>query len=110
MNTGYKEYAQLAYRRSILSATQRFIQEHLSSEVPPERELLCEEVLASDREVPEEAFLEYLEQIQREEQSIRLQMSQFEFVRKTDVSRKQEEAAPIQPPGQSQGTPARSNK
>lgn len=94
MNTSYKDYAALAYRRTILAATQRFLQEHLSSELPATRQLICEEVLASDRDTPPEAFLEYIEELQQEEQNVRLQMAQFEFVRRRDVRREQEKAAP----------------
>lgn len=82
MNTGYREYAQLAYKRTIISALRHFLGEHVSSEMPASKELLCEEVLASDREVPEEAFLDVIEDMEKEEQILRVQMTQFEFVRK----------------------------
>lgn len=107
MNTGYKDYARLAYRRSIVASVQRFLHEHLSSETPATKELICEEVLAADREVPPEAFLEYIEELQQQEQGIRLQLAQYEFVRKTDVRRNQEEAAP---PGKDKGDEVLSSK
>ena len=107
MNTGYKNYAQLAYRRSILAAVQRFLRDHVSDEIPATQQLICEEVLASDREVPDEAFLEVIEELQREEQEVRLQMSQYEFIRRSNVRGKQEEAASERAEGQP--TAAQSN-
>lgn len=82
MNSGYKDYARLAYRRTIIAEIQRFVKEHVNSEVPAIRTLICEEVLAADRLIPEEAYFEILEDLQLQEHTLQVQLTDFEIRRK----------------------------
>jgi hypothetical protein len=91
MNSAYKEYARLAYRRSVVAALRRHLEEFLPSEVPAMRTLQCEEVLVNDRDVPDEAFLDYLDDLRVEEADIKAQMSQFEFRRRDARGKPQQE-------------------
>lgn len=91
MNNAYKDFARLAYRRSIVAALQRYVSEFLPSEVPASRTLQCEEVLVNDRDIPEEAFMDTLEDLRAEEAMLLGQMAQFEFRRKDERRRSQQE-------------------
>lgn len=91
MNSVYREYARLAYRRTVVAAMQRYIQEYLPSEVPALRTLQCEEVLVNDRDVPDEAFQDILDDLRVEESDLRAQMAQFEFRRRDKRGKPQQE-------------------
>ncbi len=95
MNSAYKEYSRLAYKKAILASLQRFLLEHLPSEtVGPIRTLDCEEVMVSDRLVPEEAIHDVLDELREEEETLKVSLATFEFRKKgtkKDVRGKSEE-------------------
>lgn len=99
MNSAYKEYLRLAYRRTVLSAVRRYLSDYVASDIPAAKTLVCEEALMSDRDVPEEAFQDVLDDVLREEESLRLQMADFEF-------RRRERGKPEEPKGGAEAEPS----
>lgn len=83
MNTAYKAYTQLAYRKAIVAMLQRVLLEHLPAEsVGAVRVLDCDDVLASDKAVPEDAFSDFLDELREEEDRLSRELSMFEFRRR----------------------------
>lgn len=91
MSTDYREFKRLAYRKAILEAVQRFVQEHVATDLPAVAALHSEDVLVCDRDVPDDAFHDYLDEVRAEQEALRLQMSEFEFRRKESRAEKPKE-------------------
>jgi hypothetical protein len=80
------EYAQLAYRRTILVDVIKQIQRaYLPNDAMPEpqRKLLCDAVFGSDAEVPAEAFQAFLAELHTQAETISVEMTDFNFTRNT---------------------------
>jgi hypothetical protein len=79
------EYARIAYRKSIVSE----LKDHLRgrylalSSVNPEDTILCTDVFSQDSNVPVEEVQAVVEELEQEEESLRLQLARFSF-RKQD--------------------------
>ena len=81
MNT--HDYTRSAHRRTIWAALQRHLMElYVDGDTPPKDTLVCEEVFFADREVSQESLMEAIEGLQRLEADERVQMDQFEFMRR----------------------------
>src|SRR5260221_12899516 len=78
-----RDYTRHAYARAILEELVRYLRERfLETELPARERLVCEEVFFSDREIPQDAFLDMVERLQRIEQGERDQMQQYEMRRR----------------------------
>lgn len=74
-------YATLAYRKSVVRALVNHLREDylaLSSSTPS-KELYCEDVYKVDSLVPPEAIQGIVEELEQEEQNIKLEMAKFSF-------------------------------
>lgn len=96
MNLAYRDFTELAYRKAIILAMQRFLLEFISAEVSAQQTLKCEDVFAVDQDVPEEAFHAFLEELREAEEEMKRKMGQFEFRKKEKELRgsKQENQEP----------------
>lgn len=78
-------YVTLAYRKAVISETIARLMEYTSSMgTKPNRVIISDEVLREDSEVPEREIVGYIEGLQQEEESIRLEMLKFDFVRRDE--------------------------
>jgi hypothetical protein len=79
------EYNSLAYKRTMLAHVRRSIVDDLvGADQPAKKELICEEVLYVDRNVPQNAILDFLEFLQKEEDGVAAQMRLFELRKRDD--------------------------
>jgi len=79
-------YAHIAYRKAILGRTIQFLSDNflaLSADEPKDV-ILCEDVFREDSEVDIRSIEEYIEELQQEEESLRLELAKFDFVKKDE--------------------------
>lgn len=97
-------YAALAYRKAILDHAINYYLTNCTGAngVPPQSEIVCNDVFAEDRVLPQDVVMEFVEDLQREAQDIQTQMGQFQFRRDNDAER--------QPTGKKKGRRARKNQ
>ena len=74
-------YAHLAHRKTIVAHLKVHLREKYMalSSPEPEKTLLCDEVFPQDSNVPVEEVQRVVEELEQEEESLRIQMSQFSF-------------------------------
>ena len=79
-------YKHLAYRRAILRHMANLILDRFvgAGGREPTQTIICEDVFYEDREIPTVDILEYVEELQEQEQSLKLEMNRFEFRRRDD--------------------------
>lgn len=79
-------YAHLAYRKAVLGRVVQFLSDEFLARTSdePKDVVLCEDVFRDDSEVPMGNIEEYIEELQQEEESLRLELSRFEFVKRGD--------------------------
>lgn len=90
-------YAALAYRKAILGELiTRLTSEYTGAMGDnPSKVILSGDLVREDSEVPEEEIGMFVEQLQQEEESLRLQLLKFDFVRRDE--QKAEEVRNEQP-------------
>ena len=80
MNSDYKRHA---YARTILFDLAHYLKDrYIAAEAPPKDVLLCEEVLYAEREVPQEALHSMMIRLRRLEEQERLDMAEYEMLRR----------------------------
>ena len=81
-------YAHLAYRKTIVAQLKVHLREKYMSLSSPEPEevMLCEDVFHQDSNVPVEEVQGVVEELEQEEESLRLQMSQFSFSKQEETN------------------------
>lgn len=80
MNPDYQCHA---YARVILYELRHYLKDRfVAAEAPAKAQMICEEVLYADREVPQQAFLEILQRLARMEEQERLAMAEYEMQRR----------------------------
>ena len=74
-------YAHLAYRKTIVAALKVNLRERYMalSSTEPDKTLLCEDVFHQDSNVPVEEVQLVVEELEQEEERLRIQMTQFSF-------------------------------
>jgi hypothetical protein len=83
------QYAAIAYRRTLLHNVITYLKRnYVGLDSDPKDQLICEEVFHVDRVVPPEEIDEFIEELENEEESLRLELGRFEFTRKSDEQRK----------------------
>ncbi len=84
-------YAVLAYRKAIVGEIIARLQHEYTSAMgeDPSKTIFAEEVPKIDSEVPEEEIGSYIEELQQEEESLRLELLKFDFVRRDEQEAKQ---------------------
>jgi hypothetical protein len=87
-------YLHLARQRAILRHTANWLlREFVGLKGDPKGTIICDEVFHVDREIPSETIMEFVEELQRKEQDVRLEMSKFDF-RKQDEDAKNTKQLP----------------
>lgn len=87
-------YAQLAFRRAIISHVVSLLSSDYTSVMggeQPEKVIHAEDVFPEDNPVPEEEIQDYISELELSDEELRLEMLKFNFVRqdeKTDQVRK----------------------
>jgi len=77
------EYTALAYRRALLIECIAHLQSFTAmAGVEPTSSVISEEVLMSERVVPEEEILSLVSELEKEKVEIRLEMDGFDFVKR----------------------------
>ena len=111
------DYIRLSHRRTVFAQLQRYLLQTFigKGSDPPKEELTCEEVFYADRLVSQEALLEVLDSLSRQEADEHSQMAQYELRRRhvqpsspksSDEEPKKEEVRdPEPPPGSSPPPP-----
>jgi hypothetical protein len=81
------EYARHAYTRTILAELQRYLADRymVLSDAPPIDRLVCEEVFYAEHVVPQDAFHDVLELLQRLENAERQQMQEYRLERRAPL-------------------------
>ncbi len=84
-------YAALAYRKAILGEVIARLTVDYTAAMGnnPSRVIVCEEVLREDSDVPPGEIGSYLEELQQQEESLRLELLKFDFVRRDEQKAKQ---------------------
>ena len=79
-------YAALAYRKAIVAELVARLQHDYTAAMGenPSRVIISDEVPKVDSEVPEEEIGMYIEELQQEEESLRLELLKFDFVRRDE--------------------------
>ena len=83
-------YAAVAYRRTIVHSLITYLRrDYIGIDADPPQAMICEEVMASDAEVPLEEVTSYLEELEQEHHSLTLELNKFEFTRRNDDTKQQ---------------------
>lgn len=92
-------YAALAYRKAIIGQVIADLTAHYTSAMgdDPKRVIICEEVLHADAEVPVEEIGMFLGELHQQEETLRLELLKFEFVRRKDEQKAEQVRKPKQP-------------
>lgn len=78
-------YSALAYRRAIIKETIMYLRrEFLGDDDEPSRRVVCEDMPQSECEVPQREVESFMEELIEQEADLRLELSKFEFVRRSD--------------------------
>jgi hypothetical protein len=91
-------FAHLAYRRSIVVALVDELRENymaLSGD-EPKKSIICPDVLQEDATVPEDEYLNVIEELELEAENLRLELMKFQFTKKESnglLSRTEDEEA-----------------
>lgn len=77
-------YAQLAYRKAILGEVITFLTNTFTTAYndEPAKTIVSEDVFREDSDVPLEDVGGYILELQQEEESLRLELAKFEFVKR----------------------------
>ena len=76
-------YAQLAYRRAVV----KYLHNHVltvlvgADGLPPQDQIISEDVFREDSEVPQEVLMSYAEELQVEEAELDLELKKYQLVR-----------------------------
>jgi hypothetical protein len=104
-----RDYVRIAHRRAAMMELQRVLMDtYIPGDSPAKKEVICDEVPFSDKEVTAEALIEVYELLERLQQEEKFEMSKFEFRRRDDrtaseqppkppKARKDEERRPVKP-------------
>lgn len=81
-------YAALAYKKAILGEVIARLSGEYTAAMgdQPSRVIVSDDIVREDSEVPEEEIGAFIEQLQQEEESLRLQLLKFDFVRRDEPS------------------------
>ena len=80
MNPDYQRHA---YARVILYELRHYLKDRfVAAEAPAKAQMICEEVLYAEREVPQHALLEMLQRLARMEEHERLEMAEYDMQRR----------------------------
>ena len=81
-------YATLAYRKAVVGHLITYLVKDYTSARggEPAETITSEDVFREDDEVPESEIHRYIQELQQEEESTRLQMLKFDFVERQDAS------------------------
>jgi hypothetical protein len=90
-NSTNPAYAALAYRRAVLGEVVSLLSREYTEQngVPAKGVIYAEEISRSDSEVPQEEIGRFMEELQQEEESLRLELAKFDFVRRDEQKPKQ---------------------
>lgn len=93
-------YATLAYRKAAIKASITYLQrEYIGVDADPKQQLICEEVMPVDAEVPIEDIAEYVEELEREHRDLELEMGKFTFQKREDTDGKKQPRSSQKPRG-----------
>lgn len=84
-------YAALAYRKAVIAEViERLNGEYTSAMGDnPSRVIISDDVIREDSEVPEKDIGAFVEELQQEQESLRLQLLKFDFVRRDEQATKE---------------------
>jgi hypothetical protein len=79
------EYAAMAYRKALLGVCVAHLTRHTGAMgEDPVGSIVSEDVVREDSLVPEEEIVDFITEMQQEQESLRLEMSRFDFVKRVD--------------------------
>lgn len=110
-------YAALAYRKAVIAEViERLNGEYTSAMGDnPSRVIISDDVIREDSEVPEKDIGAFVEELQQEQESLRLQLLKFDFVRRDEqateeVRKQQPKAAAVSRVGAAKGPAGKRKK